>query len=73
MKIEITEEQRDQLHAVLTTHRHNMHTAALNARGKDQKEFQFYWERFESTKALIPLFAPPVAPPDEDEEEEEAD
>ena len=66
MKIEITEEQRQQIAGILATHIHNMQTAFIAAHGSDQKRADFYHARLQATELLVPLFALPETPEDQE-------
>jgi hypothetical protein len=73
MTIEITEDQRQQIAGILTTHIHNMQTAFIAAHGTDQKRADFYHARLRATELLLPLFAGSEGPSDEEEADDEDD
>lgn len=66
MRIEITEEQREQLLRILGTHLHNMRDAYVAAHGVDEKRANFYYERATATELLLPLFTAPEPPEGDD-------
>lgn len=77
MRVEITEEQRERLWGILTTHLHNMRNEFVAAHGVDEKRATFYYERATATELLLPIFAAPEPAqeddPDSDSEDEEAE